>query len=140
MFAFGRFLRYFQGGVPGAPSTAGVPVDRRSELEAELAPVFAALEGAQREAQTLTAQAQADAERMRADATDRARRRVDDARAAAAADQAATATEQLERAQAEAGRIVAAGAAEADRIDRAVQAGAPPLVSELVGRVLEPAS
>ncbi|HET6966101.1 MAG TPA: hypothetical protein VFH58_15100 [Acidimicrobiales bacterium] len=75
-----RFLRLLRpAAAPGAAAAVGVPADRRTELETELAPVFAALadveaectairEAAARDASRITAEAAADAERVRADA------------------------------------------------------------------------
>jgi flagellar biosynthesis/type III secretory pathway protein FliH len=136
MFAFAGFLRQFRGGVPGAPVPAGVPVDRRAELAAELAPVLTRLEGAQHEAGAIVAAAQAEAGR-RAVATDAAAQLVAHARASAAAEQRRAALEHVADTEAQCNALLAAAAAEAERIDRAAQERIPSLVTELAARLLD---
>jgi len=135
---FGEFLRRFRGGVPGAPSAAGVPVDRRAELAAELAPVFDALEGQQRTAVAIVAGAAADAERRRTAGAAQTADLVAQARADAAAEQAAAAAERHARSEAERRAVLAAAVAEAARVDAAAGERVPVLVDALVRRVLEP--
>ena len=137
MFAFAGILRQFRSGVPGAPVSAGVPVDRRAELEAELAPVLALLEQPQREADAIVSAARAEADRRRAVATEAATQFVAQARAAAAAEQRRAAADRLAGADAERRSLLDAAAAEADRIDRKAQERVPSLVTELAARLLE---
>lgn len=75
--------RFRPAGSPGAPGTAGVPVDRGADLAAELAPVFAHLAEAETACTALV-------EGVRRDAAARRRRAVDSAHAlvAQARDQA----------------------------------------------------
>ena len=128
MFAFGGILRQFRGGVPGAPVSAGVPVDRRAELEAELAPVLARLEQPQREADAIVAAARAEVDRRGALATEAAAQLIAHARASAVAEQSRAVAEHV--AEAEAQR-------DAQRIDRASEQRVPSLVTELAARLLD---
>ena len=60
----GELLRRFRFlGVPGAPASAAVPVDRGALRAAELAPVLAALQAAEGEAAGIVARAEQDAAR-----------------------------------------------------------------------------
>lgn len=137
MFAFGGILRQFRGGVPGAPTPAGVPVDRRAELEAELAPVLARLDGAQSEAGAIVAAARVEAELRRARATATAVQLVANARAAAAMEQQRATEARLAGADAERQALLDAAQVEAERINRAAQDRVPSLVTELAARLLE---
>lgn len=136
MFAFRDFLRRFRAGVPGAPSAVGVPVDRRGELEAELAAIFAALEGSQGEAEALVARARAQAGEVRAAAAEHAQASVAEARARSGAQQSAATAARLNEAAAERQKIVEMGRAEALRIDAAARERIPALAAEVVARVL----
>ena len=137
MFAFGGILRQFRGGVPGPPVSAGVPVDRRAELEAELAPVLARLEGPQREADAIVSAAGAEAERRRTAALEAATQLVAQARAAARGERLRAASDRLAGAESERRSILEAAAAEAERIDRTAQDRVPSLVTALAARLLE---
>jgi hypothetical protein len=60
------FVRRFRPvATPGAAAPAGVPVDRFTELSAELAPVFKALEETNRDATQLVTDTRAEADRRR---------------------------------------------------------------------------
>lgn len=137
MFAFGGFLRQFRGGVPGAPTPAGVPVDRRAELERELTPVLSRLDGAQSEADAIVAAARAEADARRARANAMAIQIVAAARGAAAVEQQRTTEARLAGADAERVTLLDAAQAEAERIDRAAQDRVPSLVTELAARLLK---
>jgi flagellar biosynthesis/type III secretory pathway protein FliH len=137
MFAFGGILRQFRGGVPGAPVSAGVPVDRRAELEAELAPVLARLDQSVREAEAIVAGARAEAERRRALAVEQATQLVARARAAAEAERRRAASERLAGADAARQSLLDAAAAEVERINRRAQERVPSLVTELAARLLD---
>ena len=137
MFAFGGILRQFRGGVPGAPVSAGVPVDRRAELEAELAPVLARLEQPQREADAIVAAARAEVDRRGALATEAAAQLIAHARASAAAEQSRAAAEHVAEAEAQRDALFKVAVAEAERIDRASEQRVPSLVTELAARLLD---
>ena len=137
MFAFGGILRQFRGGVPGPPVSAGVPVDRRAELEAELAPVLARFEQPQREADSIVSAARAEAERRRTAAVEAATQLVAQARAAAQGERLRAASDRLAGADSERRSILEAAAAEAERINRTAQDRVPSLVTELAARLLE---
>jgi vacuolar-type H+-ATPase subunit H len=138
VFAFGGFLRHFRSGVPGAPTPAGVPVDRRAELEMELTPVLSRLDGAQSEANAIVAAARAEADVRRARANALAVQLVAKARAAAAVEQQRTTEARLAGADAERDALLDAAQAEAERINRAAQDRVPSLVTELAARLLKP--
>jgi len=135
--ALGEILRRFRfHGVPGAALALGVPADRTAELEAELAPVFSALEEAQRRADATVATASREAARLRADAVEHGSRLVAQARAGVGAARAEVVAARLAQASTESGRLLAAGQSEADRIGRVAAARLPDLVDQVVQRVL----
>ena len=137
MFAFGGILRRFRAGVPGAPAPAGVPVDRRSELESELGPVLSLLEPAQREADAIVAAARAEADRRRAAAMGMAMQLVAQARAAALAEQRRASQARLAGADAERRALLETAQKEAERIEQAAKDRVPSLVTELALRLQE---
>ncbi len=65
--------RFRPSGAPGAPSAAGVPVDRTAELDAELAPVFAQLAPTERSCEAVVEAALAEAAGVRERAAERVR-------------------------------------------------------------------
>jgi hypothetical protein len=135
--SLGEILRRFRvHGAPGAPATAGVPVDRTGEVEAELEPVFSALEDAQRHGVALVAAAERDAAGRRADAVEEGHRIVAEARMQQAAGRAEAASALLAQADGERARLLAAARMEADRIGRVTAARTPALVDDVVRRVL----
>lgn len=136
MFAFGGFLRHFRGGVPGAPSVAGVPVDRRAELERELAPVFAALDDAQRDAGRIVADARDAAAAARARAEAGAAGIVAQARAGQSAEQQTAAATRMAATRTACAAIAAAADADAERIRRAAAAQTPALIDAIVAQLL----
>jgi hypothetical protein len=139
VFAFRGFLRRFRGGVPGAPLPAGVPVDRRAELEAELAPVFELLEATQREAVATVAAARTEAERRRAAAREAAAQLGAQTQRDAEAERSAAAANRRASAGVEGRALVDAAAAEVARIDRVAGERAPAMIERLVDRMLQPA-
>lgn len=78
-------------GTPGAPSAAGVPVDRVAEVAAELQPVFDALDSVQADAERIRQQAAEQAKRLREDGNERAQSIAADATQRASAERAAAA-------------------------------------------------
>jgi hypothetical protein len=133
----GEFLRRFrEGGVPGAPSAAGVPSDRVAALEAELAPVFALFEDAEQAADRIAADGARGAELRRAQAAEQTRALVAGARARAAGEQAAAAAERFARTDDACAALRRSGEAEAVRIARAAAERVPILAGEVVERIL----
>ncbi len=76
--------RFSPAGAPGA-ARAGVPADRRRELETEVGPVLALLAGTQAECEGIIARARVDAGRLAAEAGAEAAAIAADARLRAAA-------------------------------------------------------
>lgn len=137
MPAVGDFLRRFRfHGVPGAPRPGGVPVDRTREFEAELDPVFSLLEDTQRAAGSLVEEAMADAALRRARAAEHARSIVARAASDAEVARSESISERLARAGDQRSAMLARAGEEARRIDRVSAERAPPLVEEIVRRVL----
>jgi vacuolar-type H+-ATPase subunit H len=137
MPALGEILRRFRfHGVPGAPTAAAVPSDRTAELEGELAPVFAALEGAQRSAGDATAHAEERARARRAEAAAEGQRIVAEARAGVAAARDEAASARLAAGEEECRRVRAAGQAEAARVRRVAAQRSDALVELVVAHVL----
>jgi len=135
--SLGEILRRFRfHGVPGAPVAAGVPVDRGAQFEAELTPVFSALEDAQHHAEDVVGAATREAARLRADAAERGHRLLADARAGAGAAHSEGAESVLARADVERMSLLAAAGAEADRISRVAAERTPAVVDHVVDRVL----
>lgn len=133
----GEILRRFRfHGVPGAPRSAAVPAEGATRIEAELAPVFSALEEAQRRSSDIVAAAEADAARRRAEAGERSRRIVAEAQAAAGPARAEAVDERLARAAGEQEQLRADGRLEAERIERVAAERTPALVEAVVRRVL----
>lgn len=136
MPSLGEILRRFRfHGVPGAPAVVGVPADRRERIEAELAPVFAALEDAQRAGDDLVEQASAEAQRLRAAAREEAQSILETARTDAAAVRAQAAAARLGEAQREREDTLARARSESQRILLSAEQRMPALVDEVVTRV-----
>ena len=138
MAALGDILRRFRfHGVPGAPVLVGVPADRNAALRAELTPVFAALEDAQRGAAQLVAAAEHDAMERRTAALEEGRRLVAEAYAGSAAARTEAADARLSVAEAECRTVLADGHAEARRVGRLAAERTDALVDLVVGHVME---
>ena len=137
MAAPSEFLRRFRlHVVPGAPTAVPAPADRGAELEAELAPVLAALEETQRSAAAVAATAERQAAAARVRAAAHGERLVADARNGRAAARAGAYARRLGDADREREQLLAAGRAEADRVGRLADARMPAAVDDLVRRVL----
>lgn len=137
MATLGEILRRFRfHGVPGAPAVFGVPADRAVELEAELEPVFAALDLDQRRAADLAESSAREAARRQTAALEHGRRLVADASAAAGTERAEAAAALLAHSAVERDRLLAAARMEAQRIGRVAAERTPALVNETVRRVL----
>ena len=131
------FLRRFRVHVvPGAPAAVPAPADRAGELAAEVAPIFAALEEAQRDAAAIISAAERDAAADRASATAQGQRLIAAARAGVAVARADAAGQCLANADRQRERVLADGRAEADRIRRVAAERMPELIDEVVRRVL----
>ena len=127
--------RFRPAGAPGAASGAGVPVDRRAGVEAELEPVFAALEETQRECARLREDALADASAGDTDAAGRAASIVEQARLDATALRAEAAAEARQHVAKEIAEVGAAAAEQVDEVLRAAQRRRPELVAAVVAVV-----
>jgi len=132
-----EFLRRFRlHVVPGAPTAVPAPADRGTELEAEVAPVFAALEETQRRAAAIVQAAEHQAAAARARGAAHGERVVADARAGRAAARASASERRLGDADRERERVLAAGRAEVDRVARRAAERMPAAVEDVVRRVL----
>lgn len=132
-----QFLRRFRfTGVPGAPAVAGVPGDRAAALEVELAPVFALLDAAQRQADEIEAAGEHEVERRHTAAASEAERIVVGARDRLAAERAAATAASLERSARERAALLGEARTEASRIAAAAAERAPALVRLLADEVL----
>jgi len=135
--ALGEILRRFRfHGVPGAPSAVGVPADRPAEVERELAPVFAALEGTEATARAIVERAARAADRRRAEARVAATRVVSEATTGVAAAQAEAAAAAMQAAEPARIEVLAAAQTEADRVAGQMAERVPALVEVVVAHVL----
>lgn len=128
--------RLRQGEVPGAPTAGGVPRDAAAALEAELDPVFARLADTERAADESGADGRRRVERVRAEAAERARTLIADARARAPGEQNAAAASRRARADAAIEVVRRDAAAEAARIEDVAAVRVAQLIADLVQRVL----
>jgi flagellar biosynthesis/type III secretory pathway protein FliH len=126
-------LRFRNAGVPGA---AGAPAVPSEALDAELAPVFALFEASERAADAIDADARERAEASHAQVVEQTGQIIGDARKRSGDEQAAEAASWFSRADATCADLRANAAAEVARIDAVVPQRLPPLVAELVARVL----
>ena len=122
-------------GAPGAAGPAGVPVDRRAEVAAELEPVFAALADTGSEVQRLLEAGAAEARRRRELASRRAAQILATARRDAQAERAQVAAGLRHQADVAAAEARAAAETEAERIRRGARRRLPSLVARVVERV-----
>lgn len=137
MAAIGDFLRRFRfHGVPGAPTAVGIPTDHATELEHELAPVFAALDDAQRRAAAIVPAAEEAAATRRAEASAEGRRLVAVARADAPAARAEAFAARMAQTEVEVRQVLDAGEAEATRVTSVATERLPALVDRVVAYVL----
>lgn len=141
MPALGDVLRRFRfHGVPGAPTVVAVPADRTAELESELAPVFAALEDAQRAAADAVTAAEHRARERRAVAITEGERIVAAARAGVTAARDEAASARLTSAESEARQVIEAGRTEAARVVRVAAQRADAVAELVVTRILAAAT
>jgi hypothetical protein len=133
---FRDFLARFRPvGSPGAASRVGVAVDRAGEQSGELEPVLAMLAAAQAESERMAAQAARDARQIMDEARERAAAVAAEAGARADAARAAAAGEVVAAARAQAGQAVRDATRQAQRADRGTERQISELVSDAVGLV-----
>jgi hypothetical protein len=125
-----RWLR--PAGAPGAAAPAGVPVDRAEEANAELAPVFAALEPAMAIAAELLARAAEDAEEIRQRGAGEVEAILADAHRRAEVGRAAAAARAVESSRDERAALLADARAQAAAISRRADERLPDLVARVV--------
>jgi len=122
-------------GSPGAAAPAGVPVDRRAGLAAELAPVFAALADVENECHRIRAAAVAQAARRRQAGIERASDLLSRARTDAEAERAAAAAELRRRAETAAAEMQARADRGAEEIRGRAHRQLPSVVAAVLDRV-----
>jgi len=113
-----------------------VPVDRSKAFEAELEPVFSFLEDAQRRAESLVEEANAESARRRAEGSEHVRQVLDRARSDAEVGRAGSMDCRLARAEDQKRALLERAREEAERIDHVAAERMPAAVEELVRRVL----
>jgi hypothetical protein len=129
------FLQRFRpAGAPGA-AAAAVPADRRTELAAELEPIFARFSAFEEERGRLLAAAADAADRLRAAGREQAAALVADARGRSAAERAAAAAQVRSAGAAGDAALVAEARAEAEAVRQRAVARLPVLVDDAVGSV-----
>jgi hypothetical protein len=128
-----RWLR--PAGAPGAAAPAGIPVDRADEANAELAPVFAALEPAMATAADLLARAAEDAEEIHRRGAGEVEARLADAHRRAEVGRAAAAARAVESSRDERDGLLAGARAEAATISSRAEERLPDLVARVVRAV-----
>lgn len=133
----GDYLRRFRPvGTPGAAAPAGVPSDVDAEQAAELAPVFAALEGTREEAARIRSEAEQEARRIADEATSAIEAIESDGRRRMAEVRAQVATERTRLADDEGERLLAEANDEASRVERTAATRRPAMVDRVVDTVL----
>jgi hypothetical protein len=133
-----EFLRRFrEAGVPGAPAAAGAPADRAATLDTELSPVFALLEDVERAVDAIEAEGRRQAEQRRRKAVDEVEAILADAHARAPGEQAAAAASRLASSAETCAELRRQAAVDSARIDASLAERIPPLVAQLVERVLD---
>jgi signal transduction histidine kinase len=127
--------RFRAAGAPGAPGAAGVPVDRRTGVTAELEPVFAALAETTAECERLRAGSATEAQRCLDEAVQRAAALLAQAEGAAQAERATMAARMHDRAATDLAATEKESRAAAEEITRRAAGHLPGLVNEVVERV-----
>lgn len=124
--------RFRPSGTPGAASSGGVPADRVTELSVELGPVIDQLADAQAEAERIRADAVLEAEKRRQAALRRASDLVAAARREMAAERADAATQVSRRVEEEDTELLAAAASEAAAVRRRADERMPAYVDRVL--------
>ncbi len=133
-----EFLRRFrEAGVPGAPAAAGAPADPAATLDAELLPIFVLLEDVERAVDAIEAEGRRQADERRKRALEEVTAVLAEARVRAPGEQAAAAAARLADSDGKCAALRRQAAAESARIERSLAERLPPLVDELVKRVLD---
>lgn len=133
---FNEFLlRFREAGVPGAAAAAGAPADPTARLDGELAPIFAALEPTEHDADQQDADALRAADLCRSNAREQARVLLADANAGAAGEQAAQAAVVFASADARCAALTAQATAEVARIETVFPPRMQSLIAEIVDRI-----
>lgn len=127
--------RFRPAGAPGVAGPAGVPVDRVSDLAAELAPVLASVEPLQQRCAEIVAAARQEAAQVLAAESGTARAVVARARAGSDAERAAAAAQVRQRWDREAGDLLTAAEEDAARIRRHAAAVQPRYVQAVEASV-----
>jgi vacuolar-type H+-ATPase subunit H len=127
--------RFRPAGAPGAATAAGVPADRRATVEAELEPIFGALDEVTRQGEETRLTASRAADHRLADAQQQARAIVARAATEAEAERAAAAAQLRSRAAREVAEIAAGAAAAAHAVRRDGEQTHPQLLVRVVERV-----
>jgi regulator of protease activity HflC (stomatin/prohibitin superfamily) len=127
--------RFRAAGAPGAPGVAGMPVDRRADVTAELEPVFAALAATTAECERLRADGAAEAQRCLDEARNRAASMLARAEGAAPADRAMAAARVRESAAADLAAIEDESRAAAEETTRRAAGHLPCLMNDVVEHV-----
>jgi vacuolar-type H+-ATPase subunit H len=127
--------RFRPAGAPGAAARAGLPVDRERELEAEVIPVLALLDGTRDDCAAIVGRARRDADKIVASArTEATAIEADGGRRAGAARDEAT-RRLVGAAAADAAAMVAAAQREQARIGELAGARMPSVVSLAVTEI-----
>lgn len=127
--------RFRPAGTPGPAAPAGVPEDRRAAAERELAPVFAALAGVERECAKRRADARTDASRRTAGADRRAAAIVAEAQARAPAERSRVAASRQAHARHELAALLDEARAQARTVRDEAARRLPDRVAAVVARV-----
>lgn len=129
--------RFRPAGAPGAASRTGVPVDRRADLAAELAPLFAQLASTERLCADIRDRSQHDLADIRARDTERASRILAAASARIEAERAASTVAIQHRAEAESVAELTAAQHAAAELQRRALERMPAYVERVVAAVYE---
>lgn len=119
-------------GVPGAAHSAGTPVDRVAVAEEELAALFATLAPYASRAQGMEEDAAKEADRLRREASEKARSRLAAARTEGVTVRSEATTSRLAELEEEIGHILAGAEQEARRIRAATARRRPELAARIV--------
>jgi vacuolar-type H+-ATPase subunit H len=125
--------RFRPAGAPGAAAAAGVPVDRRADLTAELEPLFARLASTEEECSRIRERGRDEAEAIRRRAAERAQAIVAAADARTQAERDSATARLWQRGETESSALLAAAQQEA----AAVRERAAERMPTHVARVLE---
>lgn len=127
--------RFRPSGAPGAATASGVPVDRATEMAAELGPVFAQLAETERQCTAILEGARLAEAETRARDTERARSVLAAGRARLEAERASAAAQTRERGRAVTSAATRAAEAELADLQRRVDQALPVYVDRVVASV-----